>query len=362
MRGLTFHGDHDVRVDDVPEPTIQAPTDAVVRVTMAGICGSDLHVYNAGAAFGFAEGTRLGHEFIGTVEAVGAEVAGVRPGDRVLSSVSVACDDCTFCREGLSSSCERWSLFGWAPRTWAHGGGVEGGQSELVRVPLADGTLTVMPEALSAPEHEASLLLLPDMMSTAWHGLTGGGLRAGQGAVVIGDGAVGLAAVHGARAKGAGPIVCLGHHEGRLGVAERLGATHLVSAREQDEIRELVMEATGGQGAHVVVDTISGSSSMASAHACVRPGGTISCLGMDHFMGKTPTVNWFDQFLRNIRITGGLVPGRRYLPELLDLRLRGELEPSPMLTHRLPLDSAPRGYEMMAGREPGVVKVALTPG
>jgi threonine dehydrogenase-like Zn-dependent dehydrogenase len=361
MRGLTFHGDHDLRVDDVPEPGIEAPTDAVVRVTMAGICGSDLHIYNAGAAFGFAEGTRLGHEFIGTVEAVGREVRTVRAGDRVLSSPSVACGDCTYCREGLASSCERWSLFGWAPRTWRHGGVVEGGQSELVRVPLADGTLAVMPEPLSDPDHEASLLPLVDMMSTAWHGLTGASLQAGQAVAVIGDGAVGLAAVHGARAKCAEPIVCLGHHEDRLAVAERLGATHLVSSREPDEIEQRVKEATGGEGAHVVVDTISGPESMAAAHATVRPGGTISCLGMDHFMGKTPVVNWFDQFLRNIRITGGLVPGPRYLPELLDLRVRGKLDPSPMLTQRLTLEEAARGYEMMAGRAPGVVKVALAP-
>ena len=121
------------------------------------------------------------------------------------------------------------------------------------------------------------------------------------------------------------------------------------------------MEHTGGEGAHVVVDSISGPESMATAHACVRPGGTIACLGMDHFMGKTPSVNWFDQFLRNISVTGGLVPGKRYFPERLALAERGEIDPAPMLSHRLPLGEAAEGYRLMADRAEGVVKVALQP-
>ena len=362
MRGLTFQGTHDVRVEDVADPTIEDPTDAIVRVTMAGICGSDLHVFNAGAAFGFPEGSRLGHEFIGTVEAVGPGVRAVAAGDRVMSSCSVACGVCTWCREGLASSCVRWSLFGWAPRVWQHGGPVEGGQSELVRVPLADTTLHPMPEALSGTDSEATLLPLVDVMSTGWHGLTSAGAAPGQSVVVVGDGAVGLAAVHGARAKGAERIVCLGHHADRLGTATVLGATLTVDSRDDDEIKELVMEHTAGEGAHVVVDSISGSATMATAHACVRPGGTIACLGMDHFMGKTPSVNWFDQFLRNISVTGGLVPGKRYFPELIALVESGDLDPAPMLSHTLPLDQAAEGYKLMAERAEGVTKVALRPG
>jgi threonine dehydrogenase-like Zn-dependent dehydrogenase len=362
MRGLTFQGVQDVRVEEVPDPAIEEPTDAIVRVTLAGVCGSDLHVYNAGEAFGFPAGSRLGHEFVGTVEAVGPEVRAVAVGDRVLSSCSVACGECTWCREGLASSCVRWSLFGWAPRTWQHGGAVQGGQSELVRVPLADGTLHPMPEALSGEDRERSLLPIVDVMSTGWHGLTAAGAAPGQSVAVIGDGAVGLAGVHGARAKGAERIVCLGHHAGRLGTASALGATLTVDSRDDDEIAQLVMEHTAGEGAHVVVDTISGPESMATAHRLVRPGGTIACLGMDHFMGKTPSVNWFDQFLRNISVTGGLVPGRRYFPELLGLVESGALDPAPMLSHTLALDEAADGYRMMAQRADGVTKVALRPG
>ncbi len=180
--------------------------------------------------------------------------------------------------------------------------------------------------------------------------------------MVIGDGAVGLAGVHAAQAKGAERIICLGHHDGRLETARLLGATLTVDSRDDEAIRDAVMEHTGGEGAHVVVDTISGAESMITAHATVRPGGTIACLGMDHFMGKTPAINWFDQFVRNISVTGGLVPGKAYLPELLALVEAGTIDPSPMLSHTLPLSEATEGYRLMADRVDGVTKVALRPG
>ena len=361
MHGVTFHGTGDIRVTEVPDPGIVEATDAIVRVTLAAICGSDLHIYNAGAAFGFDEGQRLGHEFIGTVEAVGSEVRNFAPGDRVLSSCSVSDGTCLYCQEDLASSCQRWSLFGWASRVWQHGGDVQGGQSEYLRVPFADGTLHPMPESLAAPEHELKLLPLVDVMSTAWHGLTRAGAQPGHNVVVIGDGAVGLSAVHGAAALGAANVICTGHHQDRLALATRLGATEVIASRDNDEIKARVHELTDGQGAHVVVDSISGTESMATAHATVRAGGAISCLGMDHFMGKTPEINWFDQFLRNITITGGLVPGKAYIPRLLEMVEAGRMDPSPMLTHRLPLAEGAEGYKMMAERRDGVVKVALAP-
>ncbi|HJZ62403.1 MAG TPA: alcohol dehydrogenase catalytic domain-containing protein [Miltoncostaeaceae bacterium] len=361
MRAVTFHATKEMRVAEAPDPGIQQPTDAIVRVTMAGICGSDLHIYNAGDAFGFQPGQRVGHEFIGVVEETGGDVRCVRPGDRVLAACMVYDGTCRYCQEGLHSSCESWSLFGWAPRVWQHGGGVEGGQSEYVRVPHADATLLPMPEALSSEEHEATLLPLVDVVSTGWHGLVGAGVKAGDNVLVVGDGAVGLSAVHGAAALGAERIVCTGHHEDRLALATRLGATSVLSSRDTEEVLDHVREHTGGDLAHAVMDSISGPESMATAQACVRPGGTISCLGMDHFMGKLPEINWFNQFLKNITITGGLVPGGRYLPRLLELVEAGKLEPSPMLTHRLPLEEGPEGYRLMAERAPGVVKVALRP-
>ncbi|MGB1526459.1 MAG: alcohol dehydrogenase catalytic domain-containing protein [Miltoncostaeaceae bacterium] len=347
MRGLTFHGDQDVRVDDVPDAVIEKPTDAIVKVTMAGICGSDLHILNAGTAFGFEPGSRLGHEFIGTVEEVGAEVTNLRPGDRVLASCSVLDGTCPMCHEHLHSSCNSWSLFGWAPRTWQHDGLVQGGQSEYVRVPLAATTLIPMPEELAGMDRQKTMLPLVDVMSTGWHGLRSAGMKPGYNVVVIGDGAVGLCAVHGARALDASHVICLGHHEDRLDVARQLGATGVVTSRDTD--------------AHVVVDSISGKSSMAAAHATVRAGGAIACLGMDHFMQNVPEINWFDQFLRNITVTGGLVPGPAYFPELLDAVRAGRLDPSPVLTTELSLEDAPDGYRKMQSRETGVIKVCLTP-
>jgi threonine dehydrogenase-like Zn-dependent dehydrogenase len=361
VQGLTFHAAKDVRVENISEPTIEQPTDVLVRVTMAGICGSDLHIFNAGEAFGFNPGSRLGHEFIGTVEAVGGDVKGFSVGDRVMSSCSVADGSCVYCKENLASSCASWSLFGWAPRVWAHGGEVQGGQSELVRVPLGSSTLVHMPESLSGMEHQTKLLPLVDVMSTAWHGLTSARMKAGNNVVVIGDGAVGLSSVHAASVMGAEAIICLGHHEDRLAVARTLGATHVVTSRDPEEIAVQVKELTNGEGAHVVVDSISSKESMGGAHASVRAGGTIACLGMDHFMGKTPEINWFDQFLRNITITGGLVPGAGYFPQLLELTESGKMDASPVLSHQMPLADAAEGYSMMAERREGVIKVALTP-
>ncbi len=361
MKGLTFQGITDVQVIDVPDPELLQPTDAIVKVTLAAICGSDLHIFGAGEAFGFPAGSRLGHEFIGTVEEVGSEVVGLRPGDRVMSSCSVADGTCVYCQEDLASSCERWSLFGWAPRVWQHGGETQGGQSEYIRVPLAASTLHLIPEALAGPDKETTVLPLVDVMSTGMHGLQSAGTQPGQNVVVIGDGAVGLSGVHAAAAIGAANVICLGHHEDRLAIARTLGATEIITTRDNDEIRARVHELTDGQGAHVVVDSISSPQSMATAHAAVRAGGAISCLGMDHFMGRTPEINWFDQFLRNITVTGGLVPGPGYFDRLLDLVAAGRLDPSPLLTHQLDLADGAEGYAMMAERRDGVVKVALKP-
>jgi threonine dehydrogenase-like Zn-dependent dehydrogenase len=361
MKGLTFHGNGDVRVERVDDPAIEQPTDALVRVTLAAICGSDLHVLHAGEAFGFAPGSRLGHEFVGVVEEVGGEVRSLSPGDPVLGSAGISCGACSFCVDGHEFACVQGSMFGWAPRLWRHGGAVQGGQSEYLRVPLADHVLRPTPEALMGTEHAPTLLPLTDVMSTGWHGLASAGFRPGWSAAVIGDGAVGLCAVHGATAMGADQVICLGHHADRLAMAGRLGATALLETRDPEEIRERVRELTRGEGAQVVVDSISSGESMAAAHAAVRAGGTIACLGMDHFMGRTPALDWYDQFVRNISVTGGLIPMGRYIPELLDHVEAGRLDPAPVLSHTLPLEEAAEGYAMMARRDAGVVKVAVSP-
>ena len=360
MRALIFKGNGDLQVEEEPDPIIEQPTDAIVRVTMACICGSDLHILRSGEEFGFEPGQRVGHEFIGTVEAVGLEVGQLSVGDRVLAAAGVSCGSCMFCREGSEFACERMSMFGWAPRIWQHGGPVQGGQAQFARVPLADHVLKPMPDAFAAPEHEATMLPLTDVMSTGWHGLSQADLQPGERVVVIGDGAVGLSAVHGAKAKDAEQVICVGHHDDRLAVAEQLGATTVISSYDADQIAETVGELTGGEGAHCVVDCVSNTESMATAHATVRAGGTIACLGTDHFAGKTPSVDWYDQFVRNIKITGGLIPMGRYIPELLAEVEAGRLDPAPVLSHNLALDDAAEGYRLMHERAEGVIKVALT--
>jgi threonine dehydrogenase-like Zn-dependent dehydrogenase len=284
---------------------------------------------------------------------------GFAPGDRVLVAVGVSCGHCIWCQEGIRASCEQMSIFGWAPRMWRHGGVVEGGQSEYARVPLAQTTMSKIPDAVSAAEHEPKLLPIVDVMSTAMHGLVTGRLHPGDDVVVIGDGAVALSAVHCARAMGADNIICFGHHEDRLAIARGLGATVTSDVRDAAEIGELARNCTRGEGARVVIDSVSNTDSMQAAHGSVRSGGTISCLGMDHFMGKTPNVNWYDQFVRNITISGGLVPTGLYIPRLLELLAAGAIDPSPLLTNVLALEEAPEGYQMMSERREGVLKVAV---
>lgn len=359
MRGLVFNAPKDVAVTDVPDPGLVAPTDAVVRVTKAGICGSDMHIYNHGDAFGFDPGCRLGHEFVGVVEAVGPEVTSVRPGDRIVAPFWLSCGECHFCRKGLTTSCVRGGCFGFQA-FWGFGGEVQGGQSQYVRVPLADGTLVKVPDEL-ADVDDRVLLPLVDVFTTAYHAAKNSGVGPGQTALVIGDGAVGLLACQAARLLGAGAIVLSGHHDDRLAVGATLGATHTVNSKTNaDHLGELLGDLTASHGPDVVIDAISSADSMVHAANTVQPGGTVSWVGMEVFLGA-PQLPWDVCFLRNLTIRGGVAPVRTYLPELWPLVASGKLDPSPVLTHDLPLERAVEGYEIMATRAEGSVKVCVSP-
>jgi threonine dehydrogenase-like Zn-dependent dehydrogenase len=362
MKAACFFGNGDIRVEDLPEPTIEQPTDALVRVTLSSICGSDLHYYNAGEQMGFLAGMRTGHEFLGIVEAVGSEVANVRPGDRVLGCGLPVDGTCRYCRENIFPCAFATGAFGYSPAFWPYGGDIQGAQSEMVRMPLAAGSLTPMPEAASGPEHQLALIACVDNLATGWHAAVTAGVTAGHDVLVIGDGAVGLCAVASAVVKGAEQIVCLGHHDDRLAVAARLGATELINSRDADEIAARVLDLTSGEGVHAVLQTISGEEPMAISQACARRFGVVSCVGMEQFVGKVPGIDWVDQFIRNITITGGLIPGPHYAAELAGLVAQGRVDPSPIFTHTLPLEQTPEGYRMMAERADGVIKVALSPG
>ncbi len=265
MRATVYHGPRDVRVEEVPDPVITAPADAIVRVTHACICGSDLWPYR-GELLIYGEHGRTGHEFMGVVEDVGSEVTTLRPGDRVIAPFAFHDGTCEFCLAGLHTSCVRGGYWG---------GTNDGGQGEGVRVPLADGTLVPLPPEVDLSDQRlaAALATLTDVMGTGHHAALRGGVGPGHTVAVVGDGAVGLCAVLAALRLGAERVIVLGHHEDRLALARRFGATEVVTERG-DEAVERVRELTGG-GAPAVLECVGSVASINTAIRAARPGGTV---------------------------------------------------------------------------------------
>jgi len=267
MRAAIFNGPGDIGVEERPRPEIEAPTDAIVRVTHTAICGSDLWFYRGDSDRD--EGSPVGHEPMGIVEEVGNEVTSVAPGDRVLAPFAISCGECEFCRKGLHTSCENGD-------SW--GGDNGGGQGEYVRSTHADGTLVRVPDRFADDEETLrSLLPLTDVMGTGHHAAVNAGVEAGSTVVVIGDGAVGLCGVLAARRLGAERIIAVGHHEDRLELAEEFGATETVSERGEAAV-ERIQELTHG-GPNHVMECVGAASAMNTAIDVVRPGGTIGYVG-----------------------------------------------------------------------------------
>jgi threonine dehydrogenase-like Zn-dependent dehydrogenase len=337
MRATVFHAPGDVRVEDVPDARIEQPTDAVVRVMFACICGSDLWFYR-GINANWEAGWRTGHEFMGVVDAVGSDVSGVQVGDVVLAPFSYSDDTCEFCAKGVHTSCENGGYWG--------GDTNDGGQGEAVRVPLADGTLVVVPPAVAG---DAGLLRaavpLTDVMSTGHHAARAAGVRPGSTVAVVGDGAVGLCGVLAAKRLGAERIFALGHHEDRLEIARGFGATDLISARG-DEAIAAVVEATRG-GAECVLECVGAQSSMDLAIGVARPGGTVGYVGVP---AQVSSIDIRTMFSNNVALHGGVAPARAYIPELLADVAAGTLDPSPVLDLTVSLDEVPAGYKAMDDR------------
>jgi threonine dehydrogenase-like Zn-dependent dehydrogenase len=331
-----MYGAGDVRVVDVPDAGIQNDTDALVLVTRACVCGSDLWPYNQLAPS--EHGQRMGHEFIGVVEAVGAGVRTTKPGDVVVAPFAWSDGTCVFCREGLHTSCLHG---GW----WARDG-IDGGQGEAVRVPQADGTLVVLPVG----EDDAlmpSLLTLSDVMGTGHHAALAARVGPGKTAAVVGDGAVGLCGVIAAKRLGAERIILLGRHADRIALARELGATDVVEERG-DEAVERVRELTGGAGAHSVLECVGHGESTATALGIARPGGAVGRVGLpQHEQLPTTMATFFD----NVTIAGGPAPARAYIEELLPDVLEGRIEPGRVFDRAGPLDETPDGYRAMNERE-----------
>lgn len=343
MRATVMYGAGDVRIETVPDARLIEPTDAVVRVTRAAICGSDLWPYKTLAHS--ETGRRMGHEAIGVVEATGADVRTVQGGDLVVMPFAYSDGTCVFCREGLHTSCIHGGFFG-------TGGEADGAQAEAVRVPQADGTLVVLPVAADNVLMP-SLLALSDVMGTGHHAAVAANVGPGKTVAVVGDGAVGLCGVIAARRLGARQIILLGRHPDRIALAREFGATDIVSERG-DEAVERVRELTGGFGAHSVLECVGLEGSLLTALSIARPGGAVGRVGVPQeasLPAAQPT------FFNNITIAGGPAPARAYIAELLPDVLEGRIEPGRVFDRVVRLDAVPDGYRAMDNRE--AIKVLI---
>ena len=336
MKASVFHGKGDIRVENVPDSKIQKPTDAVVRITHACVCGSDLWFYRG--IDPWEPGWRTGHEWMGIVEEVGDEVRTVKPGDRVIAPFAFSDGTCEFCEGGLYTSCLHGDFWG--------GKDHEGGQAEAIRAEQADGTLVALPPQVEGDEALLKAILpLTDVMGTGHHAAVSAGVVPGRTVAVVGDGAVGLCGVLAAKRLGAGRIIMLGRHEGRLAIARRFGATDVVSERGEEAI-EKVREMTGG-GASSVLECVGMKESMDTAIGAARPGGTVGFVGVPNGGGA---IDLGRMFRHNIALRGGVAPVRAYIPELLADVLAGKIDPSPVLDLEVDLDGVPEGYAAMDGR------------
>ncbi|MHA7961155.1 zinc-binding dehydrogenase [Streptomyces sp. L500] len=344
MRATLIYGAGDIRVENVPDPRIQDPTDAVVRVVRSCVCGSDLWPYGSRPAT--EEGERIGHEFLGVVEETGPEVTAPKAGDLVVAPFAYADNTCRFCAEGLHTSCPRGGYWGQ--------NGVDGGQGEAVRSPWAQGTLVKLPvgeDSALLP----SLLTLSDVFCTGHHCAVTAGVDARTTVTVIGDGAVGLSAVLAARRLGAERILLMGRHEARTALGRDFGATDVIPERGDEGVAR-VRELTDGEGTHAVLECVGTKPALTTALAVVRDGGVVSRVGVPQYE-EGPA--GYEMFSRNVTLTGGVAPARAYIEELLPDVLDGTIEPGRVFDRTVGLDGVPDGYRAMADRE--ALKVLIAP-
>jgi 2-desacetyl-2-hydroxyethyl bacteriochlorophyllide A dehydrogenase len=347
VRALTFDAPGRVALVHVPDPTLLEPADVVVATEVAGLCGSDLHVYR-GLEPGLDPGTPMGHELLGTVVAAGSEVSRFRVGDRVVAPFSTACGSCFFCDAGLPARCERGQLFGWVER----GRGLAGCQAELVRVPLADSTLVAVPGGVAGEE----ALLAGDVLSTGWFGAANGDVRTGSVVAVVGCGAVGISAVAAAITLGAERVLAIDPAEDRRRLAERFGG----QGHTPDDAAEHARVATAGRGVDVVVEAVGSPQASRLAFDLVRAGGTISAVGVHHEPALAIAPGAL--YDKNLTYRAGRCPARAYLDRSLRLIESGRFPFGELVSHRLPLASAVEAYAAFDRREVGWSKVVFRMG
>ncbi len=341
-----MYGAGDVRVETVPDPIIQRPTDAIVRTVRACICGSDLHPYHSMPAR--PQGNPMGHELIGVVEEIGSAVTSVRKGDFVIVPFAFQDNTCVFCREGFPTSCIHG---GW------YGNPENGGlQAELARIPQADGSLVVVPGIDESSDLLPSLLTLSDVYLTGYHAAHLGKVAPGRTVTVIGDGAVGLSAVLASKQLGAERIILMGRHKVRTDLGVEFGATDVVAERGAEGIAK-VMELTGGEGSHIVLEAVGHMPAYEQAYGIVRPGGVISRVGVPQY--EEAPIGFGSLFGKNATLTGGPAPVRAYLEAAIPQVLSGEINPGKVFDRTIALDEVPAGYAAMDARK--TLKVLITP-
>lgn len=350
MRAVKLYAPGDVRVEDVEEPTLAFPGDAVVKVTAACVCGSDLWPYRDSDAPPNAR--RIGHEMVGVVEQVGSEVTTVKVGDFVIAPFYLSDGTCPSCQKGFTAGCQHVGF--WSSAT-TENGSADGCQSQAVRVPNADANLVAVPGGLPDPALVPSLLTLADVMCTGHHAAVSAGVGEGSTVAVIGDGAVGLCGILAARRLGASRIVALSRHEPRQQVAREFGATDVVDARGDEAIAAL-KEMFDGIGPDAVLECVGTKESMDTALRAARPGGQVGFVGVP---AGGPELSVGEMFRTNVGVRGGMATVRDYLPELLDAVLAGDINPGRVFDLELPLEDAAEAYRAMDTRR--AIKVLLRP-
>lgn len=334
MKAAIFSGPHRIDVGNRPDPVIAAPTDAIVRVVMGCVCGSDLWYYRGDSPHELGP---IGHEFIGVVEDLGAEVRGIARGDLVVAPFTYSDGTCPNCLAGVTSQCVNGGSFG--------NRGIDGGQGEAVRVPLAGSTLVKVPSFGHSDETMLSLLALSDVMCTGHHAAVSAGVKPGSVVAVVGDGAVGLCAVIAAKRLGAARIIALSRNPARQALAREFGATDILAERG-DAATAAVKEMTGGIGVDAALECVGTNQSMATAFAIARPGSIVGAIGAPH--GVVVPIETV--IFRNVGLRGGVSPARVYLSELMDDVLAGRINPGRVFDFETDLDHVAEGYAAMDER------------
>lgn len=346
MKALTFHGKEKIVFESIADPAILQPGDVIVKVKLSCICGSDLHVYYEHEK-GLDHGTAMGHEFVGEIVEAGSEVKLFRIGDQVMSPFTTNCGQCFYCQIGLTCRCEKGQLYGWVEK----GKGLQGGQAELVRVPMADATLEKIPEGVSLEEG----LLLGDILSTGFFCAHQAEINPRGVQAVVGCGPVGMMTIVGAKEYGATKLFAIDAVEERLKMAESFGAIP-INFKKQNPL-EVIVEHNQGRGADAVMEVVGNGSAARLAYDILRPGGIISTVGVcnDQHLAFSPV----EAYNKNVTYKVGRCPARHFMDKLIPMVQQRKYDLTSILTHRMPLSAGSNGYDIFANKKDNCMKVVL---